>query len=33
MRISYKSLEQLDELVRRLSKSSLMGFVRGQGEN
>jgi ParB family chromosome partitioning protein len=32
IRISYRSLEQLDEIARRLSKPSLMGFVRGPGD-
>jgi ParB family chromosome partitioning protein len=32
MRISYRSLEQLDEIARRLSKPSLMGFVRGPAD-
>jgi len=32
IRISYRSLEQLDEIARRLSKPSLIGFVRGPGD-
>jgi len=32
IRISYRSLEQLDEIARRLSKPSLIGFVRGPAD-